>query len=120
MASEGGVSPWPVEQIPGGDRLFMRAHRMFFTGGHLSPGVFRDHAGGMSVDWERYSTPGETQSRARVPEDNAVIRLVAGEVRAIPPLTVEHRPVEENRAHSEIIGRKDPEVWVTSSTGTRP
>lgn len=112
MASESKLSPWPVEIIPDEDRLFMRAHRMFFKDGQLAPGVFRDHAAGMSVDWEKYSTAKETHLRAKTPQDNAVIQLVAGHVRAIPPLTVEHRPVLENRSHSEITGRKDPEVRV--------
>jgi hypothetical protein len=46
------------------------------------------------------------------PEDNGVVLLVVGDVRAIAPLTVEHRPVLENRSHSEVIGRKDPEVRI--------
>ena len=66
----------------------------------------------MSVDWERHSTPAETRLRARRPADNAVIEMVTGEVRAIPPLSVEHRPIAVNRVHSEVIGRKDPEVRV--------
>jgi hypothetical protein len=112
MASESRLTSWPVEPIPAPDRLFMRAHRVFFTSGQLAPGVFRDHGEGMSMDWERYSTPERTRLRAKHPEDNAVIQMVAADVRAIPPLTVEHRPVPENRAHSGVIGRKDPEVRV--------
>ena len=112
MAPERGLTSWPAEGIPYAERLFMRAHRVFFRGGELAPGVFRDHGDGMSVDWERYSSPEETRLRAREPEDNAVVQMVTGEVRAIPPLTVEHRPIRENRAHSEVLGTKDPEVRV--------
>lgn len=89
MVSEGKLISQEVEQIPDEDLLFMRAHRMFFRDGQFAPGVFRDQGDGMSVDWERYSTPEETRLRARRPEDNAVIEMVTGEVRAIPPVSVE-------------------------------
>jgi hypothetical protein len=79
---------------------------MFFQDGKIAPGVFRDHGAGMSVDWSRYSTPDETQHRARKPEDNAVLELTVSEVRAIPPPIVEHSPVEGNRAHAEVLGKR--------------
>lgn len=65
----------------------------------------------MSVDWEKYSTAEDCRLRARVPEDNGVVSLVAGEVRAVGELDVLHRPEERNRSHSEIRGipAKNPE-----------
>jgi len=66
----------------------------------------------MSTDWSRYSTPEETLARARKPEDNGVVEMVVGAVRAIPNLRVEHVPLPENRAHSEVFGKKDVEARV--------
>lgn len=118
MAAEGELTSWTVEEIPDSDRLFMRAHRMFFKDGKLAPGVFRDQGDGISVDWERYSSPDETQRRARKPEDNAVVEMKAGDIRPIP-LTVEHHPVEDNRAHSEVLGRKDPQARIMLRRASR-
>ena len=118
---------WPKENIPDDASLFMRIHKTFITGGDVGPHAFRDHGRGLSVDWNEYSTPQETRSRARTPADNAVIGLVAGAVRAIEALMVEHEPIQENafdekghaikpnRAHSEILGDKTPEIRVKLS-----
>ena len=81
----------------------MRVHRKLCPFGEIRPNVFRDHHGSMSVDWERYSGPEETRDRG-VPEDNGVISLNSGVVRADTPLTVGHQPLPDNRAHSEICG----------------
>ena len=73
---------------------------------------------GMSTDWEKYSTPQQTRQRARKPEDNIVISLVAGDVRAIEGQRIEHEPIEPavedpgNRAHTEIFGEKTTEARV--------
>jgi hypothetical protein len=117
-----GVTPWAVEDIPDGDTLYMRGHRQFLKpDGSLSAACFRnrpDDSGGMSTDWERYSTPEDTRNRARGPMDNAVIALNVGQVRMIPDQVVQHSPVfghpdlPDNRAHTDILGSKehDPEV----------
>ncbi len=80
----------------------------------IPQGAFRDQGGGMSTDWEKYSTAEETRKRAQKspPEDNGVLRLNVGGVRAINPLSVEHKPEPDNRAHTEVLGdkKKDPEV----------
>ncbi len=118
---------WPKEDIPDNASLFMRIHKRFILAGDVGPHAFRDHARGMSVDWDKYSTPQETRNRARIASDNAVISLVAGAVRAIEPLVVEHAPIQDNsfeeggnplkpnRAHSEVIGEKTTEVRVKLS-----
>lgn len=112
MAGQGEVIDWPPEQIPDRDRLFMHIHKTWRRNGAVSPGAFENHGAGMSTDWEKYSTPEQTRERARVPEKNAVISLVAGEVREVPGQKVEHTPDVErsNRAHTDVLGEKDEEV----------
>jgi len=106
---------WPREHIPDPDRVFFRVHDSFIPRGVLNVGVFQDHEGGMSVDWEKYSTPAQLQTRAKTPAKNAIVSFRAGEVRQIQTLRVEHEPLRDNRAHSEIFGEKDPEVRVKLS-----
>ena len=110
---------WPKEDIPDEASVFMWVHRNLIPQGEMGPHVFRDHGGGMSVDWDRYSTAADTRARARVPADNAVISMDVVRVRGIDGLVVEHDPVQENsfdqkgnplkpnRAHSQVIGEKD-------------
>lgn len=78
----------------------------------MAPGCFRDQGGGMSTDWERYSTPEQTQGRATTPADNGIISLSVGGIRKIPNLTVEHTPEDDNRAHTDVFGdkKRNPEV----------
>lgn len=75
----------------------------------------------MSTDWSKYSSPEDTRARAAVPGENAVIALRAGDVRRIASLIVRHRPVQPgtvvdgrlippNRAHTDVVGDKTPEV----------
>ena len=117
MADSGGLTDWPTELIPDHDRLYMRVHRNHQVNGTLSPGAFRDQPPGgerpgMSTDWSRYSTPESTLRRARKPEDNGVVEMLVGHVRAIPNLLVEHTPLPDNRAHTDVFGQKDVEVRV--------
>jgi hypothetical protein len=101
---------WPVEHIPDDDDVFMRAHRVFFNRKRvLQPGVFRPHDGGMSVDWEKYSSPEETRQRAANPRENAVICLPVAEIRDISNLDVKHTPESMNRAHSDVTGLPEGE-----------
>ena|ERR1700722_3857896 len=102
---------WQVEHIPDESDTYMRAHRMYFRGRTLQPGVFRTHDGGMSVDWDKYSTPEETRQRSKNPLDNAVIRLPVVGIRDIDNLEAKHTPDQttgyENRAHSDVVGIPD-------------
>ncbi len=73
----------------------------------IMPIAFRNHppeSGGMSTDWEKYATAEQCRNRAKIPADNAVIRMNAGRIRQIPGQTVEHAPLPENRAHTEVYG----------------
>ena len=94
---------WPVEQIPDGDVVYMRAYSQFFSNDDLLPGVFRPHDGGMSADWSKYATAQETRDRARTPSLNAVLSMPVGEIRRIDALRVEHSPEPDNRAHTDIL-----------------
>ena len=110
---------WPKEDIPNEASVFMRLHRNLIFTGEIGPNVFRDQEGGMSVDWDKYSSASETRARGRTPADNAVISMGVASIRAIEALVVEHDPVQENsfdqkgnplkpnRAHSQVIGEKD-------------
>ena len=105
---------WEAEEIPDEDFLFMRVHEKFLDNeGEPIPKAFRNHpagTGGMSVDWQEYSTPEETRARARQPAVNVVIELLTGAVRKIPNQSVVHTPdiKNNNRAHTDIFGDKKP------------
>jgi len=107
---------WAKEEIPNTDGVYMRVHRNLIPDGQVRPNVFREHGKGMSVDWNKYSTPLETRNRGRIPPDNVVISMGVDSIRAIEELTVEHAPVQENtfdqegspiapnRAHTDVLG----------------
>jgi hypothetical protein len=104
------VQEW-IEHIPDPDRMFMRVHAQWLRppARALHAGVFREIEGAISTDWEKYSSAQETRSRAKKnPSQNGVIALVAGDVRGIEGLSVEHEPIRSNRAHSGIHGLGQP------------
>ena len=114
------IVSWPSEEIPDESSLWMRVHRQRVRNGDIRPNAFANKPtddDGMSTDWEKYSTPQETQNRAKVPSDNAVIQLNVGEVRKLPAQTVVHTPDHKNnnRAHTDVFGEKHPEVRVKLS-----
>lgn len=80
----------------------MRAHQNHMTGGTLGAGAFTAHEGGMSADWNKYSTPQQTLLRARKPEQNAIIEMGVGHIRTIANLEVLHTPEPDNRAHCDV------------------
>jgi len=98
------------------DRLFIAIHvSQFDENGQVRIGAFAKEE--LSTDWEKYSTAEQSQARRRVPGDNAIGALVAGAVRQIEgqevvhdpdPIGDPHRepPLEPNRAHALIRGRK--------------
>jgi len=117
VAEETDLIDWKPENIPDVDRLFMRVHRTSTTAGELNPGAFRDREGGMSTEWEKYSTAAEARARAKTPSDNGVISLPAGKVRLIPDMVVSHTPDVERRVrgHTDVVGLKTTEVRVRLS-----
>jgi hypothetical protein len=99
---------WPIEEIPDTDSMFMRAHKVHFIDGELQAGVFRPQGEGMSVNWCKYASTEETRLQAKnFPENNAVIALPVIGIRQIEGLGVQHTPIRENRAHSEVFGIPD-------------
>ena len=118
---------WPKEEIPAEGTVFMRIHRTWIRDGEAMIGVFQNREGGMSVDWNEYSTAEETRLRARRPAENGVISMNVGAIRSIEGLLVEHDPIQENsldaqgkavphnRAHTEVLGEKTEERRVKLS-----
>ena len=102
------MSDWPVEEIPDEHNLYRAVHRQWVKPDSVEPAAFRDDR--MSVDWAKYSTPQESRARRKKPEDNAVVQLVAGQVRNVPSQEVEHTPIAENQSHSEVVGKKSDRV----------
>lgn len=112
------IATWPIEDIPDGCIVYMRAHRDYFKGSQLRSGVFKPRGdGGMSVDWGKYSTAVASRLRAKEPAKNSVIRLSAKAIRAIQSLQVKHAPDFErnNRAHSNILGLPEDKVDLTAT-----
>jgi len=109
------MSRYQKEPIPDNDYLYQCVHLTFINECKLNPGVFCDHKGAMSTDWSKYSTPKESQLRAKQPEKNGIIQLMAGNIREIPNQRLEHEPENDNQAHTNIYGEKDPEVRVKYS-----
>lgn len=109
MADQGEVS-WPVENIPDQDFILRRIpKRKVKKDGTPSPGAFNNFQGGMSSDWDKYSTPQETRQRDSNPRETGVVKLSVRQVREIPAQTVEHTPKQNNRAHTDVFGPKDEE-----------
>lgn len=98
---------FPIEQIPDESAVLLRVHKSRMRDGMPAPGAFTPNGEGLSVDWDKYSTAVQARARAKKPAENAVVRLVVAEIRAIEienhgELEVEHRPLTENPAHSEV------------------
>ncbi len=108
---------WPVEYIPDEIRVFKRAHRSWIRRGKgtfnfdeaPAIGIFANLPAGSSCDWEKCATPEETRNREGKGQDNAVVSLVAGQVRVLSGFRVEHSPDVErnNRAYSDIFASVD-------------
>ena len=95
---------WESEDIPNDAKLFLRVHRNNVRSG-LTPNIFVQHGGGMSTDWEKYSTPAETRARGRKPSNEyGVVALIAERIRSVSGLAVAHTPEDDNRAHTDVSG----------------
>ena len=98
---------WEIEQIPDKDLVYYRVHKTWMDNNNVKPGVFRERgegkSRGMSTDWEKYTTPHESRSRAPSsrPEVNGIIQFVVGDLRELE-LKVSHAPLVENRAHTNV------------------
>lgn len=90
----------------------MRIHAKTVRDGAIMPFVF-DHAD-LSSNWAKYANAEQTKDEARLvgkdPNNYGVVELNAGEVRSIPNQEVEHVPLDDNQAHTQINGEKDEEA----------
>ena len=120
-ADDLGDSQWPIENVPDADDLYMRVLHSHIVNGKVNPQLaFRVRGEGdqrgMSTDWSKYSTPEETRGRVRSgrsQDDYGVLRMNVGEVRGIPNQLVKHRPLDNNRAHTDVTGPVGSKTEVT-------
>ncbi len=102
------------EQIPDEHDLFMRIHFKHFKDGDILLIAFRNHDGGMSTNWSEYADANLTKEQAALdnkdPNNYGVVELSVGGVRGIPNQEVDHDPIPDNRAHTNVLGEKDPEA----------
>jgi len=108
---------FPLEEIPDEDFLYYRIHKTkidfdeFDEKKKIKLLAFDPQPKGsteMSTDWSKYSSPMESQNRAKVPADNGIVSFHVFKVRNSPyPLTVRHDPTLsehfKNRAHAIIL-----------------
>jgi hypothetical protein len=103
---------WLAEKIPNQDSILMRVHRNNMEKGAPTLNAFKNHGDGMSTDWSQYTTAEATLLRAKNHKENGVIEMGVGDVRGLPRQRVEHRPISENQAHTDVLGEKDIEVRI--------
>jgi hypothetical protein len=97
---------WPQEQIPDSDDVFMRVHESFVKNGEYQPGVFRDHEGGMSTNWQKYCpTAEDSRQKASTPANYGVLQMNVSDIRRGPEI-VTHTPLPNDRSHTDVIGNK--------------
>jgi hypothetical protein len=98
---------WEIEEIPDSALLFRRVHINEMDPedfAFIPPKIFHEIEGGISVDWEKYSTPEASRQRAKNPESICIAAIHASKVRSLEDLDVKHAPDLANRAHSNILG----------------
>ncbi|MBD3216234.1 MAG: hypothetical protein GF311_26710 [Candidatus Lokiarchaeota archaeon] len=98
--------------IPSQDDLYRRIpSKMYWlhikklgaSEGYIPPKIFTPVINGVSVEWERFTTPKFTRERYGDPKENGILKLNTGEVREIPH-DVKHTPLRpDNIAHSDIL-----------------
>lgn len=121
---------WPVEEIPGTARLFVRVHQDNWRDGRPKEGAFRFRGatptadGSLSSNWDKYSDPEDTRVRSKEPHRNGVISLNVGFLTDELRLRVQHSPdhcltrdpttpwVRPNRAHTDVWSLESPEIRV--------
>lgn len=104
-----------IEEIPDVDSLFLRIHKCYIDNRNsdkklkVTPAAFTPkpkETCGLSTNWSKYSsaelTQQEVKNQKKDPFNYGVVSLVTSKIRAITPLTVNHAPSANNKAHSEI------------------
>ena len=87
------------------------------------PRAYDEHGGGMSTNWNKYATAEQTRQQVanvlhpktgqpKNPADFAVLGFNAGRVREIPDVGVQHTPLPDNRAHTDVTGTSPAQARV--------
>lgn len=66
--------------------------------------IFTEHKGGMSTNWNKYSSADRTRAQATNPGAVGVVAVVAENVTAVDGLEIHHRPLMFNRSHTDVVG----------------
>jgi hypothetical protein len=118
MAPNSVATPYPVETIPPDGTVYRRVWYGFVHDGQIQVNAFKDakpltphERPGMSVFWEKYAAPEDAVADFD-PGRDWVVALVAGKIRMIDRLAVEHTPTARSQAHSDVYGEKTTEVRV--------
>lgn len=103
------------KEIPDDSSLYMRIHKNhIIENNRVMPIAFRNHEGGMSTDWSKYSTPIETKMRAQLygksPDNYGVVKFVVADIRNIEGQKVLHKPLPENYSHTDVEGEKTDKI----------
>jgi len=109
MDKEASSMNWSIENIPDNNIIFYRMHKQYYEDNPeiiLGSG-FKPQGKAMSTDWKKYSTPEQSLLRASSPNENRIISMKVGKIRA-SPLIIEHSPSKKycNRAHTDVLGLK--------------
>ena len=102
------------EEIPDKNKLYRRVLiKRQVENGQVQPNAFTNKGNGMSTLWEKYAEPIDAKRYfVRNPDDWCVVSLNAGECRAIPNQKVVHIPKKLEDPHTDIEGKKDPEIRI--------
>ena len=102
------------EQIPDEHDPFMRIHKTWINEGEIIPHAFTNRNDGMSTNWSKYADAVLTREQATLygkdPNNYGIVDLSVAAVREIPNQEVEHDPLPENQAHTNVIGEKNEEA----------
>lgn len=107
---------WEEENIPNNSYLFRRIPSFYLVDkDYISPNAFQNKGKGMSVDWDKYSTPEQTRNRVLPrldPLEFGVVKQKADKIRNIEEQFIKHEPSirAKNRAHTVVIGSKTPKI----------
>lgn len=121
MVQEGIIMKWSSEYIPDDAVLYRRVPDFLIS--KRDPDIIYDNyfylrrninENYLSVDWAKYRSAEETKNSFFEPKRCAVVKLTAGDIRAIKLplgenefLSVVHdpQPKENNRGHTKIVGQ---------------
>jgi hypothetical protein len=108
--------PYPKEKVPSDALLYRRIWVDHVKRKGVDPRAFMNspqkvvgERRGMSTCWDEYADPIDALKEFD-PKLDGVAALRVKDVEAIESQVVEHEPEDENQAHTEVFGPKDPQV----------